>query len=78
MYPFLQSSWANLSLIIDATKETGTNSPLSINDLATLPFSVPFFISALNNEPVSTCGKPKNSASLEVWVPLPQAGGPKK
>ena len=45
---------------------------------ADLPLGVPLSISALNSEPVSTWGKPKNSANFEVWVPFPQAGGPKK
>src|SRR5574344_439473 len=64
--------------MILATNSTGTSSPLSIKPLATLPFSVPFLISALSKEPVSTCGKFKYSANLLVCVPLPQAGGPKK
>jgi hypothetical protein len=63
---------------IRTIRSSGTRRPRDVQESASAPSGVPPADSARRSAPVETWGTPKLDASAEAWVPLPEAGGPRR
>src|SRR3989337_4541552 len=74
--PSCASGAFNRAWIMRMVTSSGTRSPRSMYEFASLPSSVPALASDRNMSPVARCLSQSDSASSTAWVPLPAPGAP--